>query len=489
MSSVIKKGMSWVLGQVKAEWKHRRSEEYKRMRLKWDRRLTIALVIALGAISLFAVSPLGAQFAKSQPNQNFNQSYSGAVSQFAKVADPYNKAATLKSSASAELASYPPVTGASSLSSAAIDEQTGKVSYLRGMGKGDIAVTNKSDSALDSTCSGYTIHASGGGKNSSFDIPACPSFTADGNDFITGTNGLLMQFPLEMTTQNPVVQAMLALMQGAALGFMVPIMALIGMNVLMGAATARFANGVEALSRLVPAAVGIVFVTTLVEFIFGVDKAITASMRNVVSVADIDSIIEPVTYWLGILSAFLTLSIALVIAKSIAPLLLEVLGTGATIGVFIAVPAEIAIRAVFLGILRFLIIILFDMALFVQVAMRVVLINFYIIVSPIAIVATALPGRQGQGFAREWINGFLSLVASQFAQIMVLFLGIILLNTIHTQGFAEGQLIPELVKYGILTLMMRAPGVFRSNATGLLSGLGSTAAGVVAAPYLALAMA
>ncbi|HTK08392.1 MAG TPA: hypothetical protein VL485_14575, partial [Ktedonobacteraceae bacterium] len=83
-------------------------------------------------------------------------------------------------------------------------------------------------------------------------------------------------------------------------------------------------------------------------------------------------------------------------------------------------------------------------------------------------------------FTREWIMGFLSLVASQVAQVVVLCLGLVLLSVVQVD-----PLVTELIKYGTITLMLRVPSLFRSNATGLVSQIGSSAAGVVTGPYLA----
>jgi hypothetical protein len=181
---------------------------------------------------------------------------------------------------------------------------------------------------------------------------------------------------------------------------------------------------------------------------------------------------------------FLSLGIGLVVAKSFAPLLIEVLGTGVTVGVFIAVAAEAGIYTTLLVMIPKLVLVVFAMVLCVQILMRIVLVNFYIIMSPLAFVASVLPGRDGVNFTREWITGFLSLVATQFAQVIVLFLGLTLLNVVHVNGilFTNG-IIAELIKYGTITLMLRIPTLFRTNAT--MISVGSSAVGVATGPYLA----
>jgi hypothetical protein len=263
---------------------------------------------------------------------------------------------------------------------------------------------------------------------------------------------------------------------------------LIGLNVMSGAITKRFANGVEALSRLVPAGVGIAFSLVLVRFVFNLEGVLTQALKSVFSNVDVASVIPPASSWLDTLVLFLGLGIGLVIAKSVAPLTITILGNGITIGAFIAVAAEIGIYGIILKFLPSLILVVFAMALCVQILMRIVLINFFVIISPLAIVASVLPGREGVSFTRNWMLGFFSLLASHFSQVIVLLLGLILLNAVDVKvhfGIIEVGLVQELIKYGVLSLMLRVPSLFRSTSTMLISQMGSSAAGVVSGPYLA----
>jgi hypothetical protein len=437
----------------------------------------------VGGIYLFALSPWGGEAHSSgQQKDTTNQMLANAYAQFNVMAQPYNKAATLRNSASAELTSYPSAASSTSLSSSTIDEQTGNLSYLRGMGKGDESLSNSPNA---SGCQNYTISGSGGGQSGSFSLPPCPVYTADPNDFITGTNGILFTFPTDYTTQNQAVQAALGVFQAVAAAVIVPILVLIGMNVMTGAITTRFAQGVEAFTRFVPAVAAIAVIPSLVTFLFNVEGALTQAMMGAFGGTDISTVLLPISSWLPTLQLFLGLGIGILIAKSFTPLLVEVIGTGVTFGVFIAVAFEAILYGVMVAEIPMLILVFFGMALAIQLLMRLVLINLYIILSPLAIVAAALPGRQGVGFTREWIMGFLALVFSQMAQVIALFLGLLVVSTINQKGADSTGMLAELAKYGTLTLMMRVPSVFRSNATSLLSGIGSSAAGVVAAPYLA----
>jgi hypothetical protein len=450
----------------------------------------LAIAIFIVGLSLFAISPLGAHFSTAQQKDTTAATEASAYAAIKAAVQPYNKATTLRSSASAALTAYPAANSSNALSSSTIDQQTGNLSYQRGMGKGDETLSGNSNNSNDDSgaCGDLTIAPSAKGHNASFSIPSCPTYAPSTHDFMTGDNGIVFQFPAALTTDNPVVQAALGVVQIIAFACIAPIIVLIGLNVMSGAITTRFANGVEALSRLVPAGVGIAFSLVLVRFVFNLEGVLTQALKSVFSNVDVASVIPPASSWLDTLVLFLGLGIGLVIAKSVAPLTITILGNGITIGAFIAVAAEIGIYGIILKFLPSLILVVFAMALCVQILMRIVLINFFVIISPLAIVASVLPGREGVSFTRNWMLGFFSLLASHFSQVIVLLLGLILLNAVDVKvhfGIIEVGLVQELIKYGILSLMLRVPSLFRSTSTMLLSQMGSSAAGVVSGPYLA----
>jgi hypothetical protein len=442
----------------------------------------LAIAIFIVGLFLFAISPLGAHFSTAQQKDTTAVTEAKAYAAIKAAVQPYNKAATLKSSASAALTAYPATNSSNALSSSVIDEQTGNLSYEHGMGKGDETLPGNSNNSNDESgnCGGITISGQGHKQSQSFTIPSCPTYAPDAADFMTGNNGIVFQFPAALTTDNTVVQTALGIVQVIAFACIAPLIVLIGLNVISGAITTRFANGIEALSRLVPAGIGIGFSLELVRFVFNLESALSQTFKSVFTNVDVASVILPTNTWQSTLILFLSLGIGLVIAKSFAPLLVEVLGSGITFGVFIAVAAEAGIYTALLLEIPKLILVIFSMVLCVQILMRIVLVNFYIIMSPLAIVASILPGREGASFTRNWVMGFLSLVASQFAQVAVLLLGLMLLSVVN-----DGGVVHELIKYGIFTLMLRVPSIFRSSSTGLLSQMGSSAVGVVTGPYLA----
>jgi hypothetical protein len=485
-------------------------EERKRRKRERDKRITLAIAILMAALYLFSLSPLGAHSSTAQrqdPAMAMDKTYA-AIRAFIQ---PYNKAVTLRNGTSAALTAYPPAAGSNALSSSTIDEQTGNLSYIRGMGKGDETSTemvvppppprntggnsngsngsngSNTSGGDNSDCNGYSKTVSAGGNNQSLSIPSCINYQADPKDFMTGTQctsdqicGIVLQFPTLLTTGNKIVQNALGAMQIIGLACITPLLALIGLNILNGAITSRYANGVEALSRLIPAAIGIAFSLELVNFVLQIEGDFVQVILNLFGNPDLSSFIPPANTWQSTLLDFLIVGIVLVTAQSVAPLLIEVLGSGFTIGPFIAIAVELAAKAFLIAEIPHLILVILSMVLCTQYLMRIVLVNFYIILSPLAIAAAVAPGQDGVGFTREWIMGLLSLLASQFAQAMVLLLGVQMLGSLQVN-----DMVSELIKYGTFTLMLRTPGLFKSNAAGMVSQVGASAVGVVTGPYLA----
>ncbi len=55
-----------------------------------------------------------------------------------------------------------------------------------------------------------------------------------------------------------------------------------------------------------------------------------------------------------------------------------------------------------------------------QTTARILLLNYYIIMAPIAFACWGLPGQQGRQIMRNWFKGFLQLLFMQTVQIFIL---------------------------------------------------------------------
>src|SRR5690348_11255438 len=120
MDGVVIKCMRWTLHRAGASWKARHSEEYKRKKRKWNIRVTVAIAIFTVGLFLFAISPLGALFSTAQQQDTTTVTEASAYAAIKAAVQPYNKAVTLKSSASASLTAYPAANSSNALSSSTI---------------------------------------------------------------------------------------------------------------------------------------------------------------------------------------------------------------------------------------------------------------------------------------------------------------------------------------------------------------------------------
>jgi hypothetical protein len=138
----------------------------------------------------------------------------------------------------------------------------------------------------------------------------------------------------------------------------------------------------------------------------------------------------------------------------------------------------------FITELHFLIMALLSMILGIQLVARLVLIVFYIVLAPLAISCMGLPGNMGQGVAQGWFKGFLSLVFSQFFQVMCLAIGTLMLKQYPGLGMpqvsvplVENNLFANLAPMGIAWLILRIPSIMGSSVVSLTMNAGQTFGG------------
>jgi len=72
-----------------------------------------------------------------------------------------------------------------------------------------------------------------------------------------------------------------------------------------------------------------------------------------------------------------------------------------------------------------------------QMVVRLLLLNFYIILAPLGIGAWALPGRTGQSLTRMWLQGFFATLFSQFLQVVGLIVIRLLIGAITSGIYAS----------------------------------------------------
>jgi hypothetical protein len=126
-----------------------------------------------------------------------------------------------------------------------------------------------------------------------------------------------------------------------------------------------------------------------------------------------------------------------------------------------------------------------SMLLWLQVFVRILFLNYYILLAPVAFGCWALPGGVGQNVVRLWCKGFLTVLFVQVVQLFILTTLPLLLPALpripsNNADFMQGFLVefPPILTLGVTLMAPRLVGVSMDKA---LSNAGLMAGGAVAA--------
>jgi hypothetical protein len=398
------------------------------------------------------------------------------LQQYVALVDQGDRLSALRDSADSMLTAYPD-DGPETLNSAVIDEKTGKQSYVRRVGNGGVAV------ATDDI-TGCADLGSVGSKTSKYgkmnDTSTCSSNIQ--GDLLTGNGGWVYAIPLYLTTENTAIQNFVRILQTLAGSLLVVVILVIGIRVAMGGSGGSWSFGelLETLPRLIFSVIAVALCLTLAEELImcanGLVELFQTSLNSAGTSVQASDIVMPIAHWGRYLTILTYCGSALLIALAVAPLsafgfnfggLIAAGLVGSAIGLMITRASSFCIMG-------------FSMALTALVIVRIMLINVYIILSPLAVIAAGLPGQTGQSFARQWIMGFLALLAAHFAQVVALGVGMVML-TAYQRAFAppHGDMGELFIKYGTIILMLRVPGLFSANSTAIIKEIGPALGGAV----------
>jgi hypothetical protein len=424
--------------------------------------LTIPSIFGLFILALSAAGLQGGTTTGTGPAADIP-----VVQQYTAIVDQGNRLSALQISANSMLTAYPD-DSSGAINSAMIDEKMGKQSYVRGAGNGGVAVLPNIAACPNMGSLGNSV--SQYGKISS----APPGSTPVQGDLLTGNGGWLYVIPLDLTTQNEAIRSLVQILQTLAAALLVLVIMMIGIRIAMGGGGGwSFGELLEVLPRLVFSVIAVALCLALAEELISCANALITLFLGALSNAGTSvgpgNIVMPLSFWGCYLTALSYSGAAIMISMAIAPL--SILGNNfggyiaaALIGTSVAFMLKYASAFCILGL---------TMALTALVIVRILLINVYIILSPLAIIAAGLPGQIGRGFARQWIMGFLSLLAAQFAQVVTLGVGMVMLTAYdHTYAAAQGDMGELFIQYGILLLMLRVPTLFSSNSTAIIREVG-----------------
>jgi hypothetical protein len=317
------------------------------------------------------------------------------------------------------------------------------------------------------------------------------SFSGGGRLFYTYSND---------TEDLPQIRTLFGVMQVLAFFLITPTILLVGYQFMLGASMFRYAGALEGLSRVALGALSVGVSFELVHMLVSFENTLTAgiialhdehpfpkTLINGVAVPYIlagdpptsyRGIVMPMSRWgcavndfMGIVSvSFVTNTLG-----SIIPLI----GGLAHLAGHVTNMADLIRRSgeMLLAIL--------SCVLWVQVFLRIILLNYYLLTAPLAFGCWALPGGIGQNVVRLWCKGFFTVLFMQVVQLFMISTLPLLIPSMPPiagdgLGIMQGLLLqfPLILSLSIALLVPRILGASAAKAFGMA---GSMAGGVVVA--------
>jgi hypothetical protein len=132
-----------------------------------------------------------------------------------------------------------------------------------------------------------------------------------------------------------------------------------------------------------------------------------------------------------------------------------------------------------------MILMVLSVVLWIQVFVRIFLLNYYIVTGPLAFGCWALPGGVGQRVVRLWCKGFFSVLFVQVLQLFLLTTLPLLFPTLpdisaDSVGLVQGVLL-EFPPILTLWVALMAPQLLGTSAANAFGTAGSMAEGVMVA--------
>ena len=126
-----------------------------------------------------------------------------------------------------------------------------------------------------------------------------------------------------------------------------------------------------------------------------------------------------------------------------------------------------------------------SVVLFIQVFVRIFLLNYYILMSPLAFGCWALPGKVGQRVLRLWCKGFFSILFIQVLQLFILTTLPLILPTLpqipsDSVGLIQSFML-EFPPILTVSVALMAPRLIGASAGKAFGTAGSMAGGVMVA--------
>ena len=298
----------------------------------------------------------------------------------------------------------------------------------------------------------------------------------------------------------PQVRALFGVMEGLAFLLIAPSVILLGYQLMVGASTFRYAGALEGLSHVALGALGVGVSFQLVHTLVAFENYLTAGIvalhgeysfpRITINRIPIPyslagepamsyrGIVMPMSRWGCALNDFMGIFSRPFVTSTLGSIV-PVIGGIAPFAGHVTNMFDLIRRCgeMVVAVLSFL--------LWVQVFFRIVLLNYYLLMGPLAFACWALPGGVGQRVVRLWCKGFFTVLFLQAVQLFMLTTLPLLLPPMP-QAVVDGLGIMQallLLFPLILTLLVTilVPRVLGTSAAEAFGTAGSMAGGVVVA--------
>jgi len=296
------------------------------------------------------------------------------------------------------------------------------------------------------------------------------------------------------------VQKLFPIMEGVGFTMLTPVIILIGYQMLWGSWTFSYARTLSLFPQLLLSVLAIIASFTLITLLIDLENAANSAIlvlhdqfpfppmtidgQNVPWIPTGDTsdslrgIIMPVGRWGCQANEF----VGLLESKFVS----DILGAALPFfGGLVKLAGAIKDGVELLHMLGDLILCVMSITLFVQVLFRIILLNYYILISPLVFACWALPGGVGQGVVKQWFKGFLLLLLVQTFQVFVVVtLPLILPSFPQIPQDGTGilkELFLELPPIIVMAAVNKIPSVMGTKATSAIAQAGTVAAGAVTA--------
>ncbi len=289
-------------------------------------------------------------------------------------------------------------------------------------------------------------------------------------DWLSGDTGRFIATYAADTYAFQPVTTLFKYMEAIGFVLIIPSILLLGYEIMLGASTFRYAGALEGLPRVFLGGAAVAVSFTLVQMLIHLENSFTTAItllhteqpfpRSLVngfpvpyqipgeSVGSYRGIVAPMSRWGCAMNDF---------AGIFSPNFLRDLASNIPlISSFIHLAGTVTTMSDLIRRLAEMTMTILSMLLWVQVLIRILLLNYYILVAPLAFGCWALPGGVGPNVVLLWGRGFLSMLFVQAIQLFILTTMPLLLPALP-QSFnsigGEGILFTALLQFPpIMTL-------------------------------------